>query len=73
MSIEIVSLTPKGEALSHSVRHSADSGWRAIYFLRRMGNRSTFDRVCNMCYGGNVQTTKHTIATLKAKGIVVGE
>jgi hypothetical protein len=73
MSIEIVALTSKGEALSHSVRHSSDVGWRAIYFLRRMGNRSTFDRICNMCYGGDVQLTKHTVANLKAKGIVVGE
>jgi hypothetical protein len=73
MSIEIVGLTPRGEALSHSVRHSNDIGWRVIYFLKRLGGRSTFDKICNMCFGGDAGQTRSVITNLKAKGIVTGD
>ena len=74
MGIEIISLTNKGEALSHSVRHSgSQAGWQVIYFLKRLGGRTTFDRICQMIFGGNEYQAKNTISMLKAKGIVVGE
>lgn len=73
MSIDIISLSDKGNILSHSVRHSNDIGWNAIYFLRRNGGRSTRDRICSFCYNGNITVTNNVIKDLKAKGIVVGE
>ena len=73
MSIEIVSLTPKGEALSKSVRHDNNAGWRVIYFLRRMGGRSTVDRVAAFCFGGDISQSKSTISLLNNKGIVARE
>ena len=72
MSIEIVSLTPKGEALGHSVRHGNDVGWKVIYYLRRMGGRSTVDRLVTFCFDGNRSLALSTIRRLSNQGIVVG-
>jgi hypothetical protein len=71
--IEIITLTPKGEALSHSVRPSSHPAWRVIYFLRRLGNRATFDKICTFQFGGDVVQAKKIVGFLKDKGIVVGE
>ncbi len=71
--IEIISLTSKGEALSHSVRSSPQPAWRVIYFLKRLGGRATFDKICTFQFGGDSVQAKNTIGFLKAKGIVVGE
>jgi len=71
--IEIISLSDKGNALSHSVRRSNDIGWNAIYFISKNGGRCTRDRLCTFCYGGDIATTNNVIRNLKAKGIVVGE
>ena len=73
MSIEIVSLTPKGEALSKSVRHDNNAGWRVIYFLRRMGGRSTVDTVAAFCFGGDISSARSTISLLSNKNILVRE
>lgn len=73
MGIDIISLTPKGEALSHSTKPSNNIGWKAIYFIHRMGNRTTFDKLNIMCYGGNEHLTKQVVSELKSKGIVTGE
>ena len=71
MSIDIISLTEdKGIPLSHSVRHDNDIGWRVIYFLRRMGNTSTRDKITTYCFAGNVGLANSTISKLKSKGIV---
>jgi hypothetical protein len=77
--IEIISLTPKGEALSHSVRSGNSSdwrvkmGWAVIHFVKRVGSRTTFDKICSFVFGGDVARTRTVITYLKSKGIVVGE
>ena len=70
MSIEILSLTDKGMALSHSVRRSNDVGWKVIYFLSRLGGKATHEKICSYCFGGNVTETNVVLRNLKAKGIV---
>ena len=73
MPIEIISLTNKGEALSHSVCHSNDSGWKVIAFVKRLGGRTTFDKICTFVFGGDSFRAKREISFLKSKGIVTGE
>lgn len=79
MSIEIISLTSKGEMFSHSVRTTNSSDWRVIWgwkvirFVKRVGSRTTFDKICSFVFGGDVARTRTIVSYLKAKGIVVGE
>lgn len=72
MAIEIIRLTDRGIALSHSVRRSNDIGWNAIYFLGKNGLQSTKDRICQYCYNGNESITNSVLKRLKAENIVVG-
>ena len=79
MALEIISLTPKGEALSHSVRRTNSPdwkvvyGWRTIYFTKQMGGRTSFEKICSMIFGGNERNTKSVISLLKSKNIVTGD
>ena len=77
--LEILTLTEKGEALSHSVSipRSNDTrtayGWRVIHFIARLGGRATFDRVCYFVFGNNQENARSVISYLKSKGYVTGE
>ena len=79
MALEIISLTSKGEALSHSVRRASSPdwkvvyGWRTIYFTKQMGGRTTFDKIASMVFGGNEHNAKSVISLLKSKNIVTGD
>lgn len=71
--IEIISFTPKGTALSTSVRHSGNSdAWAVVNFMRRMNGRTTLDKITMFVFGGDESKAKSTISYLKMKGIVVG-
>jgi hypothetical protein len=70
MGIDIVSLTDKGNALSRSTRSSNDIGWKVIYFLGRVGGRSTRDNISLNVFGGNQVVTNNVLRNLKSKGIV---
>jgi hypothetical protein len=71
--LEIIGLTDKGWQLSRSVRHSADIGWRVIYFLKRMGGKSTLEKIAAYCFSGGYDTARSVVSDLKRKGVVVGE
>ena len=61
MSIEIISLTSKGDTLAHSVRHYGNQAeWSVLYFIRRLGGRTTFDKICMFKFGGDIYQAKNT-------------
>lgn len=71
--INIVALTNKGWQLSKSVRGNATAGWNVIYFLSRLGGKTTFDKICSYCFSGDVSMAKRTVTELKLQGIVSGD
>jgi hypothetical protein len=74
MAIEIISLTPKGGSLTHSVRDFGTPIEKSVvHFIGRMGGRTTFDRICMFKFGGDSCQAKRVLSSLKAKGIIVGE
>lgn len=74
MSIEIVSLTLKGDALSHSVRQNTGSPeWAVVNYLRKMGGRATRDRLETFVFNGNIGQASAVLRSLKYKGIITGE
>lgn len=73
MSIEIISLTSKGEALSHSIRHSNYIGWNVIFFIRKLGGRVDKSKIINNIFNGNQSSANAVLRDLKMKGIIVGE
>jgi hypothetical protein len=73
MGIEIISLTSKGDALASSVRRERSPEWSAISHLKRMGGRTTRDRLIEFVFNGNVGLANMTIRNLKYKGIITGE
>lgn len=79
MGIDIISLTSKGDALSHSASpHNSNDwkvvyGWKVIYFLKKVGRQSTFDKISTYIFGGNEHMARQVITFLKVKEIVTGE
>jgi hypothetical protein len=73
MSIEIISLTSKGDALANSVRQGHSPEWAVVNYLRRMGGRATRDRLIQFVFNNNVGVANAAIRNLKYKGIITGE
>jgi hypothetical protein len=71
MGIEIVSLSEKGMALSHSVRRSPDRGWDVIYFIARLGGSATLDKVSSFVFNGDTAICNAKLRELRHKGIIV--
>lgn len=69
--IDIIELTPEGISLSKSTNHSGDADmWSVLYFLGRMGNRSTADKICMVCLGGDKIRTQNTIRKLRSARLI---
>lgn len=69
--IDIIELTPDGISLSKSTNHSGDrDAWSIVYFLGRMGNRSTVDKVSMVCFGGDRLRTQTAIRKLRSAHLV---
>jgi len=64
--MEVLQLTPKGIALSHSVNDPDTPGWRVIHYMAKHRYQATKDQIFQ--YVPDVDSG--TIASLKVKGIV---
>ena len=64
--MEVLQLTPKGIALSHSVNNPDTPGWRVIHYMAKHRYQATKDQILQ--YVPNADSG--TIALLKVKGIV---
>ena len=70
MDIEIICLTDKGYQMSHCIRNNNNIGWKCIYFLNRVGGKSTSAKICEMVYGGNSTITSQVLRNLTKKEII---
>jgi hypothetical protein len=75
MGIELIELTDKGKDYARS-RNSGTKHpelWATIYFIARMGFKTSNDKIATFVFGGDERLANKAIGVLKQKGIVVGE
>lgn len=71
MGIDIIELTPDGDSLSKSANHAGDADmWAVVYFLGRVGKRSTVDKITMVCFGGDRIRAQNTIRKLRVANLV---
>lgn len=77
--MEIISLTEKGQSLTHSTRVPSSGnykdvyGYKTIHFIGRVGGRTTFDKICFFVFGNDLSGARSVVSYLKNKGYVVGD
>lgn len=76
--LEIITLTPKGESISNSVMNPSNDwksiyGYKTLHFVKRLGGRTTFDKICFFIFGNNSVNARTVVNFLKHRGYVIGE